>query len=301
VEPQRTNLLTYSNDFTNGWTGSGITGTANYGVAPDGTNTSTRLVFSGANRIWLKSISNLIGNNGVFSLYIKGVVGQTILITYAGTTDKTITLLNGWNRYNVNGLGVSNNIFINTFGGATARDIEVWGGQVELGSYATSYIPTVASTITRNADVISKTGISSLIGQTEGTVFVDVNLNSRVTQTYFAISSSATLVTNYIGISFRASTIVLEVVTGTFLQASHSLSNSLTGRFKLGIAYKNNDFAFYANGVQLSIDNSGTVPACKDIVLFNSTYSQNQALNYNSVQLYKTRLSNTELQSLTTL
>ena len=62
-----------------------------------------------------------------------------------------------------------------------------------------------------------------------------------------------------------------------------------------------NDFVFYSNGTQLSTDNSGTVPTCNDIVLINSTFSQNQALNYNSVQLYKTRLTNAQLAALTTI
>ncbi len=52
--------------------------------------------------------------------------------------------------------------------------IFIWGAQVEVGNYSTSYIPTTSASVTRNADVISKTGISSLIGQTEGTMFCDI-------------------------------------------------------------------------------------------------------------------------------
>lgn len=151
IEKCRTNQLTHSEDFTGsrGWSvfGGTVTATANYGVSPTGTNTSTRLVFAGADTIWLKSVSGLTGF-GLFSLYIKGTAGQTLQITFAGT-DKLITLGTGWNRFATNGnIASGTQVFINTYGGATARDIQVWGGQVETGDIATDYIPTTSAAVT---------------------------------------------------------------------------------------------------------------------------------------------------------
>ena len=153
IEKARTNLNTYSQNFTatGGWAalfGATITRTENYGTAPDGTTTSTRIVFSGGSQIYSKTISGLTGNIGVFSLWIKGTAGQTIAITYGGASDKLVTLGSGWTRFNTNGNSASNNtIYINTFISATARDIEVWGGQVELGDIATDYIPTTTTAV----------------------------------------------------------------------------------------------------------------------------------------------------------
>jgi len=132
------NLLSWSEDFTNGWFAylGSITATANYGTAPDGTNTSTRILFTSNNQIWAKAIS-LTGVNGTFSVWIKGVTGQTIGINYGGT-DNVVTLQSGWNRYTVTGVGTIDFVFINTFG-STATDIEVWGGQVVEGSTAKDY------------------------------------------------------------------------------------------------------------------------------------------------------------------
>ena len=171
--------------------------------------------------------------------------------------------------------------------------------QWELGSYPTSYIPTIATTVTRNADVISKTGISSLIGQTEGTIFCDVNLNSRVSFTYFAIANNLASATDYLGIAFLNNSIAFESVVAGAVQANISHSNTSTGRFKIAAAYKANDFVLYINGVQIGVDTSGTIPTCSQLGL--TAFSQAQTLNYNSAQLYKTRLTNTELQSLTTI
>jgi hypothetical protein len=248
------------------------------------------------------------GARATFDLQ-SGVISETT----AGTA-KIETLPNGWYRCSVSGtaattrttvwFGQLNNAGVATdtvYTGDGTSGLFFWGAQVEAGAYPTTYIPTTTAAVTRLADACSLTGASSIIGQTEGTVIVDVNLDSRVTQTYFAISSSATTVNNYIGFSFRASTIVYEVVVSGAIQAADSLTNSATGRFKLAIGYKANDFVFYVNGNLVSQDNSGTVPACNDIVLYNASFSQAQALQYNKVALYTTRLSNEQLQALTTL
>ena len=60
-----------------------------------------------------------------------------------------------------------------TFTGAVGSYFYAWGLQAESGTYPTSYIPTYGSASLRGADSCSKTGISSLIGQTEGTLYLE--------------------------------------------------------------------------------------------------------------------------------
>ena len=78
------------------------------------------------------------------------------------------------------GTGASNRVTLTFTPTAGSLTLTVTGSvtnwQLEAGSNATSLIKTTVSAVTRNADVISKTGISDLIGQTEGTIFVDFNL-----------------------------------------------------------------------------------------------------------------------------
>jgi hypothetical protein len=62
-------------------------------------------------------------------------------------------------------------------GNGLTTNLYVYGAQLEAGSYATSYCPTLAAAVTRGADAASKTGISSLIGQTEGTLFAEINVS----------------------------------------------------------------------------------------------------------------------------
>ena len=168
-----------------------------------------------------------------------------------------------------------------------------------MGSYATSYIKSTSSSATRVADACFKTGISSLIGQTEGTMFVDVTLDVRQSYTYFAIAPNIGSASTYIGIGFTATAIQYEVVNSGSVQANIALTNSSTGRFKIAGAYKANDFVLYVNGTQIGTDGNGTVPTCSEIGLFQ--YSQNQQMKYNEVVLFPTRLTNAELASLTTI
>ena len=168
-----------------------------------------------------------------------------------------------------------------------------------MGSYATSYIQSTSSSATRVADDCSKTGISSLIGQTEGAFMIDVNLDVRASFSYFALAASLGSAANYIGIGIGGGAIDYEVVVGSVLQSGITLANSATGRFKIAGAYKQNDFVFYVNGTQIGTDTSGTVPTCSEIGLFN--YGQSQPLKYNQAVIFPTRLTNAELASLTTL
>ena len=302
VEPQRTNLLTYSSDFTNGWYAylGSITATANYGIAPDGTNTSTRILFTSNNQIWAKAISGLTGLNGTFSLYIKGVAGQTISIAYGGN-DNTVTLQSGWNRYSVTGVGTIDFVFINTFS-STATNIEVWGGQVELATYATSYIPTTSASVTRNADVINKTGISSLIGQTEGTLFCEINTQISPANNWFQILDGTA--NNWIFIGLDANKLrgyIRLGATTVFSDTSFTLTSGVSA--KIALAYKSGDIALYINGNQIATSsNSFTASSSIDRVIFGDlNNAPNDSAKYKQATLWKTRLTNTQLAQLTTI
>jgi hypothetical protein len=305
LEPQRSNLITYSEDFSGvgGWGGIGVSGTANYGIAPDGTNTSSQIVFSGASQILRKTVGGLIGNTGVFSLWIKGTAGETISITYGGNADKLVTLGNGWNRFTTDGnVGTLDEIFINTFLSATARTLEVWGGQCELGSYATSYIPTQGSQVTRVADACSQTPPSGIIGQTEGTLFVEIELASASEQ-IFIITSNAGNEVNRLQIYVDSSRKIGLYRGDASVSILSSSSYSLNSVLKIAAVYKSNDYALYINGVSVGTDTSATIPPTPSLLYLGSYVdgSKNNSVIVKQAQLYNTRLSNAELQALTTL
>ena len=345
VEPQRTNLNTYSEDFTNGvYNNENTTITTNSTTAPDGTATADKLVITGSGITSIhREVSTTSGNYYTASVYVKKAETQYVnlgfiynAIIYAGTQfdlnngtvktnrssgytglSSTITNVgNGWYRLTVtciintavafptilpsNAEWTSGEPRQNLTGNNTTGAY-FWGLQMELGAYATSYIPTVATSVTRNADVISKTGISSLIGQTEGTVFLDfVARGGDVNQEILGVTLSGGG-SEYIALyslTNGALYFVTNLTGGVLIDAS-----SFGERFKVAYSFNSGNHVLYVNGVQIySSTISGVYSLLNAFYLgANAVGAGQQLLNTNSSALWKTRLTNSELATLTTI
>ena len=181
----------------------------------------------------------------------------------------------------------------------------VWGFQLEIGeSYATSYIgPTLGASVTRGADAVSKTGISSLIGQTEGVIFIDFEIQTSGQDMAVMNIYNGTTPANSMYFYLNSSNVLVGYVDNSGTQVTISTGVLAQGRYKAALAYKSNDFAFYLNGSLIGVDVSGTVPTCNALRLENyapsPTYQEKIAVN--QAILFKTRLSNADLAALTTL
>jgi hypothetical protein len=203
--------------------------------------------------------------------------------------------------------GLSDTGARNAYPNPAIKSVYIWGAQLEAGSNATSYIQTIASTMTRNADFISKTGISSLIGQTEGTIFAQVkvtNLLGIVSRNIFSLSDGTADNRIFIAFSDESSNVLrARIFNGSFLQCSiESSTITTTGTYKLALAYKNNDIVFYINGVQIGTDTSATIPICGQVDL-GQNYANASQFNdsITNADIWKERLTNAQLALLTTL
>jgi hypothetical protein len=184
--------------------------------------------------------------------------------------------------------------------------VYIWGCQAEEGSYSTSYIPTTSAAVTRNADVISKTGISSLIGQTEGTMFVDAYVNFDANFTILASLNNTSNASFNNSVYWYITNNTFEVAiwnTPTFTGWTQQSSTLTNGRHKLAVSWKANDYVFYLNGTQVGSSTAfSAVPTGMNKIDFANYYNAYQSdQNFNAAALWTTRLTNAQLATLTTL
>ena len=199
-------------------------------------------------------------------------------------------------------------ITINLTNGATYDfTIRIAAPQMELGAFATTWVPTTNATVTRNADTASRTGVSSWIGQTQGTIFAEINLAKLlgIQSRYILVISDNTANNRiYIGFSGASSNVLrARIFSGGVQQTSIDTGTiSSLGTYKLAFAYNNNDAVLYVNGVQIGTDTSVTIPACSQLnVCTNQSGASPFADGINQAAIFTTRLTNSQLQSLTTI
>jgi len=312
LEPSRTNVITYSEDYSqSAWiknsTGTGTNPTLDFGyTSPDGSLNATKIIFnigagsSAADLSLLKTAITTI--DGVATIYLKGDTGGEDISFLAGNTRENIILTNSWKRYTLSNASLFQ-LTLRLRGDQSTNNsctIYVWGAQIEEGSYPTSYIPTSGSAVTRVAETNRQTPPSGVIGQTEGTMFVDCKVNAQGTYTGFSLNDNTT--NNEVIIRFTTQDRIEYYLRSG---GSQPIGGGTTlfdtdKRVKIAFAYKSGDSSVYINGAQVTTSTTTTMPVNLSIIKFargNSTADFSGKTN--DFKLYNTRLSNSELAALT--
>ena len=186
-----------------------------------------------------------------------------------------------------------------SFSGTVTDVIYGVGAQVETGSVATSYIPTTTAAVTRNADVVLVSGaVSGSIGQTQGTIYAEVDVKANK-QSVRALQISNGTINNRIQLAYNGNDFTPAVVSGGVVQASFTVP-FVAGLNKIAIAYANNDVVAYQNGVLVGTNTSASIPPCNQIEI-GSSIGTSAFFNdrIRAAALYTTRLSNADLMLLT--
>jgi hypothetical protein len=332
LEGQRSNLALWSENFDNaGWAKQNSAVTANQIVSPTGYQDADLYTTTGTSDYVQQGVSATSGTAYTCSVFIKSGTTDVVGLVLTGAafpvapiaeynlTSKTATVTagtatasiedygNGWLRCIVTATAANTGTLtfrLVSLSGSAVSTLYLFGAQVEAGSYASSYLNTLSTSVTRVADAASKTGISSLIGQTEGTIFAEVDMSnwetsSRILAISDGTSSNRVIIITNSSKRFRA----LASVGGTS-QVDVNTTTQSDGVHKLALAYAENDFAFYLDGVQIATDTSALVPACTNVYVGKvETSSDAQILGngINQALLFKTRLSNSDLATLTQL
>ena len=200
-----------------------------------------------------------------------------------------------------------------SYAGQTDANVFVWGAQLEQSPVATSYIPTTTGAVTRLKDDISFTNASSVIGQTEGTLFIEVDWNGTgvdgLAGILLSINDGST--NNRVIIYRRTSTspdelsMLTQVNGGSLVVDGEDLS-AYTGIQKFAAAYANNDQKMFRNGSEIASTSTSTTGFSMTNVDFGAADAGSGADNQANMwirdaRIYNTRLTDTECQDLTTL
>jgi len=325
LEPQRTNLILHS-EYFGGWGQINTINTANALISPEGVQNANKLIAASGvnNNVINQQISagtytaSVFAKKGEFEgLFIgSGPTGAFFnLNTYAyrthyqsaPTSYKIEDYGNGWHRYSITFtisgndslyIGPNDNVS-NTLGvtGNNSNGIYIYGATLEVATYPTSYIPTYGSSVSRVVDACSKTGVSSLIGQTEGTMFMDADFKNNAGDQTILISSSG--FNDYVFIQMNSSNVLEAGIVVNTVEVARIGVGKTSGIYKCAFSYANNDFVFYVNGVKVGTDSSGSMSGfTADFINLNHN---NKGYSLNNYSLFKTRLSNEELAALTTI
>jgi hypothetical protein len=336
IEPAATNLVLRSEEFNTTWTAVAASVTANAATAPNGTLSADKLIDNATltNHRVQQTTTSAAGSN-TFSVFAKKSEVEFVALRIgsdigyfnlnngtfgglsAGITARTIDAGNGWYRCIITkAAAIANeNVLINTadaigsiFYAGTSGGIFLWGAQYEVGSVATSYIPTVAATATRNADVISKTGVSGFIGQSQGTLYAEVDFQnlSLTNRRVITIRESANS-NNFFQIERQSSTqlrITARLNSGTTINFLTHPNAPISGVNKIAFAYQDGNYALALNGIVSSSAQAGITASLDSILLGQDGFaSAGTFLNdrIRTAAIYPTRLTNSQLASLTTL
>ena len=341
VEPSGSNLTLQSENFGTTWSpvallafGSGSVLNTTGTLDPYGTYVADLIVANASvTQHRIDQTTTSVSGSYAFSIFLKAagynfarlrltgigatfnLASGTISATDSGIVSSIQSYGNGWYRCIISKAAATANEIIRIniqptqssadFGGDGTSGIYVFGGQYELGSVATSYIPTTTTSATRNADVITLSGaVSGCIGQTEGTIYAEFEIRSEsTTRRLLTLSDGSQL--NRIMLVYSSNALRAQIQG-----SSISLGNPADGYHKVAFAYQQSGvsgtlFASLDGGAVVSGTTAGTFPSVLNAINVGKIEDTATTSQWNarirSAAIYTSRLTNAELIALSTL
>jgi len=332
LEPSRTNAATYSEAFDNSfWIKDNATVVGGYS-APDGSNNAFKLIEGTSNsqhNVKSSFITTTNGSEIAASVFVKAdtrsevsmqeaaytgvylsvdLISETI--TTNGTSANLTKLVNGWFRIDI--ISTCNIVTAwkimpslngtSTYQGDGTSGIYIWGFQLEdVASYATSYIPTNGSAVTRVADTATGAGNSEVFNDSEGVLFAEISALAD-DASYRILSLSDGTAANSINIQYSniSNTIRTRIENGGAPKADISITLNIMLFNKISVLYKTDKFELWVNGFKVGEDLIGIPPSGINKLSFDrgdglyDFYGKTKELGY-----YDTALTDEELEYMT--
>jgi len=297
LEPSRTNLITYSEDFSQWGTVNGAVVTDNFTTSPDGTQNAAKVVYDGTSLGRIEISTGASGTN-TQSIYLKTASGtQAVSIGASSGSLTEVTVTSEWQRFTHTGSGNYPRVLCND-----AATIYAWGAQLESGDYSTSLIPTTGAASTRNADVCNNSGSAQDFNSEEGVLYAELSFlessASATNQLSLSDGSSDNRIMIYplsntqLGLRFNAngSQLVTQTVT----------VSSLIIYSKIAIKWGNGNYSLYQNGSEIYTQTIASTPIGLDKLNLSSvTETSNLKSKVRNVQVFTEALTDEQLEKLT--
>ena len=244
----------------------------------------------------------------VLSIYLKTSDNTTKDLTIrlgAGLFDYNVNVTSEWQRFTLTGNTNVDRLQILLYGDENSQtaDVLVYGASLEENSYATSYIKTIGTTQTRVADTCSQTVPSGIVGQSEGTVFLDFKPQTLdATSRYLSIENSSSSSNGWMGIFAALSSGDIRFrFYGDGWDFNSTLIVEKDTRYKIAFSYKNGvQTSVYVNGNLIgNITASLSGKSFQKSRLSEAAFGSRGDAEFKSLQVYTTALSDAELEKLT--
>ena len=336
VEEARTNIIPYSTDFDQWSNKQYFDLEFNYGIAPDGTQTATKISESTFNvqQLFFYSLGTVgsVGETQTFSVYAKAYTYDVLLMTIYGETTVSFNLTNGTasgggGSIEPVGNGWYRCIFTRTRGQTTTnayigfststyngvgyqKSLLIWGAQYERAAFPTSYMPTSGSTGTRPQEVTEITGTSFTDWYIGDAWSAYIEFDTNTTNTYagaMSFNNGSSLERVIFAAKQASDGLALNVrgrgnATQAYLTTTTGYANDGTTLQRIAGTVGLNDHAFSGNGTATQTDTSGTVPSGINRLGIGTSVSgstEPMTGHIRKIAYYPTRLTNDELQALT--
>jgi len=340
AEPMRTNLVTYSEEISQ-YSDTNTTVIPDDTTSPDGTVNASKVTKDGANandRVYINNFVILNATDYSLSVFIKnddivngGVStisarisggtlfrqgyewnGSTLSITSSQASGTRTNVLledygNGWWKvgfsFTSDGTSADIEFDLDRINGTDTTAIFLWGTQLEVGSYPTSYIPNFGTAlgVTRNQDIFTRDGIGSLINSTEGVLFVEMAaLSNDGTNKRISLGDGTS--SNRIVIGYNAVNEIQIFFAGTTGSFTPSYVIDITQDAKVAVSWSSTKAKFYVNGSPI-LETLGDFSFAADTLTELSFDNGIGTLTFfgkaRQLQVYTTALSDPQLAALT--
>jgi hypothetical protein len=195
------------------------------------------------------------------------------------------------------------------FNATTADHTYFWGAQVELGTVATSHIPTFAATVTRAADKPTRAVTAFPYSQTTGTLVTYCRPRIAAPATLDrVVSLNNGAASEFVELRRNAAPVGLDVVDGSTTLCDSNVTKSGTASTTVGNkwagAWASADYAFVADGAAAVTDAVGAITGvvATNIEVGFVTVTANREFHgwFYTLRYLPRRMSNADMQTITT-